>query len=85
MLRSSRALLAGCALWLAIASARRPAGATTQPPLEAVTLGGRTVVLYSKYDWSCALEGDNPYASRGYVDEDGRRLALNIFHYAISY
>jgi len=58
---------------------------TTRPPLEAVTVKGRTVVLYSKYDWSCAVEGDNPYSCRGYADADGRKLALNLFLYAISY
>ena len=58
---------------------------TTHPPIEAVTVQGRTVILYSKYDWSCALEGDNPYSCRGYVDADGKKLALNLFLYAISY
>ena len=58
---------------------------TTRPPLEAVTVKGRTVLVYSKYDWSCALEGDNPYSCRGYVDDDGKNLAVNIFLYAISY
>ncbi len=58
---------------------------TTRPPLEAVTVKGRTVILYSKYDWSCAVEGDNPYSCRGYADADGRKLALNLFLYAISY
>ena len=46
---------------------------------------GRTAILYSKYDWSCALEGDSPYSCRGYADADGRKLALNLFLYAISY
>ncbi len=58
---------------------------TTHPPIEAVTIDGRTVILYSKYDFCCALEGDRPYACRGYIDDDGRRLALNLFLYAISY
>ncbi|HUS47240.1 MAG TPA: DUF4159 domain-containing protein [Phycisphaerae bacterium] len=58
---------------------------TTRPPLEAVTIDGRTAILYSKYDWTCALEGDNPYSCRGYIDEDGRKLALNIILYAIGY
>ena len=58
---------------------------TTRPPLEAVTVKGRTAILYSKYDWSCAVEGDSPYSCRGYADADGRKLALNLFLYAISY
>lgn len=55
------------------------------PPIENIVVNGRTVILYSKYDFTCALEGDNPFSCRGYVDEDGRNLALNIFLYAIGY
>ena len=58
---------------------------TQQPPLEAVLLEGRTAILYSPYDFSCALEGDSPFSCRGYNDADGRRLALILFLYAISY
>ena len=58
---------------------------TTHPSIEAVTLDGRTVILYSKYDWSCGLEGDKPYSCRGYVDEAAKKLAMNLFLYAISY
>lgn len=58
---------------------------TTRPPLESVTLDGRDAILYSKYDYSCALEGDKPYSCRGYVDSDGKKLALDLFLYAISY
>ena len=66
------------------AGAANPSG-TSRPPLEAVTIDGRTCILYSRYDFSCALEGDNPYSCRGYTDADGKRLAINIFLYAISY
>jgi len=58
---------------------------TTRPPLEQVVLDGRAAILYSKYDYSCALEGDKPYSCRGYVDSDGKKLALDLFLYAISY
>jgi hypothetical protein len=58
---------------------------TDKPPLEAITLDGRTAVIYSPYDWCCALEGDSPYSCRGYSDADGQRLALNILLYAITY
>jgi hypothetical protein len=58
---------------------------TDRPPLEGVTLKGRTVILYSKYDYSCAFEGDNPFSCFGYIDADGQRLGLNILLYAISY
>ena len=58
---------------------------TEHPELEAVVIDGRTVIIYSKYDFTCALEGDRPYSCRGYQDEDGKKLALNIFLYAITY
>lgn len=58
---------------------------TRRPPLEAVTVNGRTTILYSRYDYSCALEGDKPYSCRGYIDEDGQRLALDLVLYAIGY
>jgi len=58
---------------------------TTHPPLEAVFLDGRCAILYSKYDFSCALEGDRPYSCRGYVDADGRKLALAMVLFGISY
>jgi len=58
---------------------------TTRPPLESVSLDGRAAILYSKYDYSCALEGDKPYSCRGYSDADGKKLALDLFLYAISY
>ena len=58
---------------------------TTHPLLEVITIKDRTAIIYSKYDWSCALEGDRPYSCRGYIDDDGKNLAMNIFLYAISY
>jgi hypothetical protein len=58
---------------------------TNRPQLEAVAIEGRAVLLYSPIDFSCGLEGDKPYACRGYVDADARKLALNIVLYAISY
>ena len=57
---------------------------TTRPPLEAITLDGRACVLLSPYDFTCGLEGDNPFNCRGYVNEDARKLAFNLFLYAIS-
>lgn len=58
---------------------------TGKPPIETVELDGRTVIIYSRYDYSCALEGDRPYSCKGYQDEDGKKLALCLFLYAISY
>ena len=39
----------------------------------------------ARCDWSCALEGDKPFSCRGYIDEDGQNLALNLVLYAIGY
>jgi hypothetical protein len=50
-----------------------------------VVVNGRTTILYSPYDWSCSLEGDKPFSCRGYLDEDGQKLALNLVLYAIGY
>lgn len=59
--------------------------AMDRAPLEAGTVNGRTAVLYSPLDWSCGFEGDKPYACRGYVDADAKKLGVNILLYAISY
>jgi hypothetical protein len=58
---------------------------TSRPQIESVTIDGRTAILYSRWDFCCALEGDHPYSSRGYTDEDGRKLALDLFLYALTY
>jgi len=57
---------------------------TTRPPIEAITIKGRVAVMFSKYDFTCGLEGDRPFNCRGYADEDARKLAFNVFLYAIS-
>jgi len=62
-----------------------PPPKSAPPPIEAVVIDGRTVIMYSKYDFSCGLEGDNPYSSRGYVDADARKLAMNVVLYGIGY
>ena len=58
---------------------------TTQPVLEVLEIDGRPAILYSKYDYCCALEGDRPFSCFGYIDEDGKKLALAIFLFAIRY
>ena len=61
------------------------AGLRWSAPLEAGTLDGRQAILYSPLDWSCGLENDKPYACRGYVDQDARKLGVNLLLYAISF
>ncbi len=58
---------------------------TNRPLLEVLEIDGRPAILYSKYDYCCALEGDRPFSCFGYADEDGKKLAMAIFLYAIRY
>lgn len=58
---------------------------TDHPPIEAIFIDDRPAILYSRYDFACALEGVRPFASRGYLQDGGRRLAMALFLYAIGY
>ena len=58
---------------------------TNQPILEAIIIDGRAAIIYSKYDFCCGLEGDNPFGCAGYDDESSKKLALAIFLYAMNY
>ncbi len=54
---------------------------TGEPALEGIEIDGRYVVIYSKYDISCALERQSAIACEGYVSEDATKLAVNIIQY----
>jgi hypothetical protein len=41
------------------------------------------VVIYSKYDISCALEHQASLSCDGYVEADAAKLAMNIVLYAM--
>lgn len=56
---------------------------TVEPFLEGVEINGRYVVIYSKYDISCALERQAAVTCTGYVHEDAVRIATNIVLYAL--
>ena len=58
---------------------------TNQPVLEAIIIDGRAAIVYCKYDFCCGLEGDNPFACKGYDDESSKKLALAIFLYAMNF
>lgn len=58
---------------------------TTFPPLEGLALDGQFVILYSKYDWCCAFQGDRPFSCLGYTDTDGRKLGVALLLYAMSF
>ncbi|MEE8170707.1 MAG: DUF4159 domain-containing protein, partial [Phycisphaerae bacterium] len=48
------------------------------PKLKAVVVDGRAVIVYSRYGFTCGLEGHQCYACRGLVEEDAKKLAANI-------
>lgn len=52
------------------------------PFLEGIKVNGRYVVIYSKYDISCALERQASVACTGYIPDDAVRLAVNVVLYA---
>lgn len=54
-----------------------------EPLLEGVEIDGRYVVIYSKYDISCALERQATLSCEGYLPEDAVKLATNIVLYAL--
>jgi len=56
---------------------------SVEPFLEGIEIDGRFVVIYSKYDISCALERQASVACAGYMHEDAVRLAVNIILYAM--
>lgn len=55
-----------------------------EPFLEGVEIDGRLVVIYSKYDISCALEKQASVACSGYVFDDAVKLGINIVLYALA-
>ncbi len=54
-----------------------------EPYLEGVEVDGRYVLIYSKYDISCALERQAALSCEGYIPEDAVKLAMNIVLYAM--
>jgi hypothetical protein len=59
-------------------------GVVSGPPfLEGIKIDGRYVVIYSKFDISCALERQASIACSGYVTDDAVRLSVNIFLYSM--
>lgn len=54
-----------------------------EPFLEGIEIDGRYVVIYSKYDISCALERQSTAACEGYLQDDAFRIAHNIVMYAM--
>lgn len=53
------------------------------PFLEGVEVDGRYVLVYSKYDISCALERQTALSCEGYIPEDAVRIAMNVVLYGM--
>ena len=54
-----------------------------EPVLEGMSIDGRLVLVYSKYDLSCALERQATVNCAGYPTEDAAKIAVNIVLYAL--
>jgi hypothetical protein len=55
-----------------------------EPVLEGIQINGRYVVIYSKYDISCALEQQNTQTCAGYSRLDAAKIATNMVVYALA-
>lgn len=53
------------------------------PILEGIEVGGRLVIIYSKYDLSCALERQASISCSGYLEKSAARIGINILTYAL--
>ncbi len=54
-----------------------------EPFLEGIEINGRFVVIYSKYDISCALERQASVACVGYIHDDAVKIGINVILYAL--
>jgi len=54
-----------------------------EPYLEGIERDGRYLVIYSKFDISCALERQASVACTGYVHDDAVKLAVNVVLYSL--
>ena len=57
---------------------------TVEPFLEGIEINGRWVVVYSKYNISCALERQASVACTGYVHEDAVKIGVNVILYFLN-
>ena len=51
--------------------------------MEGIQIEGQYVVIYSRYDLSCALENQASIACDGYVKDDAMQLAINLVLFAL--
>jgi hypothetical protein len=55
----------------------------TAPLLESLELGGRSAVILSPYDISCALEKGASLECKGYIPQDAARIGANVILYGL--
>lgn len=55
----------------------------TAPRLETLEVNGRTAVVFSPFDISCALENHASLECKGYIKEDAARIAVNVLLFAL--
>ena len=55
----------------------------TTPLLEGLEIEGRTAVILSPYDISCALEKGASLECKGYIPADAARIGANVLLYAL--
>ena len=55
-----------------------------QPVLEQIVVDGRTVLIYSKYDLSSAIDGHPCYQCPSVLEPSASRLAVKIVLYGLS-
>ncbi len=53
------------------------------PQLEAIRIGDRYRVVFSRYDISCALENGTSSSCYGYKVDDAAKIGANILLYAL--
>ena len=53
------------------------------PVLEGIKIGKKYVIVYSKYDLSCALERQSTSACAGYPTEDAVKIGVNLVLYGL--
>ena len=56
---------------------------SVEPYFEGIKIEDRYVVIYSRYDMSCALENHESLECEGYARQDAARLGLNTLIYAL--
>ena len=54
-----------------------------EPYLEGLRIEDRYVVIYSRYDLSCALQRQSSVACAGYLAKDAVRIAVNVILFAM--